>query len=91
MNARIGYVFFLTTGLLSVLAMLLFHPVALSADAKPILESVLGALTAILMSAIHSVFQVNTQGLPAGPSALSPAAASAPEQGSAGPFSSTKE
>lgn len=64
---KVGYVFFLTAGLLAVLALLLFHPVALSADSKPILESVLGALTTILMSAIHSVFQTANPTQPATP------------------------
>ena len=67
MNSKIGYVFFLTFGLLLVLGLLLFHPVALTADAKPILESVLGALTTILMSAIHSVFQIPSNPTPVNP------------------------
>lgn len=57
MNFRLGYVYFLTFGILAVVGILLFRALTLTADSKSILEMLLGALTTILMSAIHSQFQ----------------------------------
>lgn len=56
--ARIGYCFFLTAAMAGLLYVLLLHPVSISADARPILEAVLGSLAPILMHVVQETFRV---------------------------------
>lgn len=67
MNARIGYVFFLTLLMGGLLYLLVLHPVTLSQDARAIIETVLGGLGAILMHVVNSVFHLPNPTEPAQP------------------------
>jgi hypothetical protein len=72
MSAKVAYLFFLTGSIVAIVFVLLLQPITLSADAKAILEMLLGALTTILMAVVHFVFPGINPTLPVTPATGAP-------------------
>lgn len=55
-NAKILYAYFLTAAIVAIAFVLLLRPINLTAEAKSILEMLLGGLMTMLMGVVHVVF-----------------------------------
>lgn len=58
MNAKVGYIFFLTAGIIAVIIVLLFHSAQLTQPQQDILSATLGGLLMALQSVVHSMYQI---------------------------------
>lgn len=67
-NARLQFTLavLLTLGILGLVAVMLLHPVTLSADAKAIVEGLIGQLVAVLVFVFHAIFAPHSNPTQAG-------------------------